>query len=81
VNSSLVLTCVGSSSDVRSCDVRSVVRLAFLLPVSGSVAPDVRVVLVSALLAYRKLANSCGAVHCLDEQCVRARGTYSLWCP
>jgi hypothetical protein len=30
-----------------SCDVRCVVRLAFLLPVSGSVAldPDVRVVL------------------------------------
>jgi hypothetical protein len=33
--------CVGSSSDVGSCDVRSVVRLAFLLPVSDSVAPDV----------------------------------------
>jgi hypothetical protein len=31
---------------VGSCDVRSVVRLAFLLPVSGNVAPDVRVVLV-----------------------------------
>jgi hypothetical protein len=46
VNSSLLLTCVGSSSDVGSCDVWSVVRLAFLLPVSGSVAPDVRVVLV-----------------------------------
>jgi hypothetical protein len=46
VNSSLVLTCVGSSSDVGSCDVWSMVRLVFLLPVSGSVAPDVRVVLV-----------------------------------
>jgi hypothetical protein len=31
---------VGSSSDVGSCDVRCVVRLAFLLPVSGSVALD-----------------------------------------
>jgi hypothetical protein len=70
--------CVGSSSDVGSCDVRSVVRLACLLPVGGGVAPDVRVI---SLLAYRKLANTRGAVHCLDEQCVRARGTYSLWCP
>jgi hypothetical protein len=45
--------CVGSSSDVGSCDVRCVVRLAFLLPVSGSVAldPDVRVVLVRRVTA------------------------------
>jgi hypothetical protein len=46
VTNSLVLTCVRSSSDVGSCDVRCMVRLAFLLPVSCSVAPDVRVVLV-----------------------------------
>jgi hypothetical protein len=39
----LVLKCVGSSSDVGSCDVRSVVKLACLLLVGGGVAPDVRV--------------------------------------
>jgi hypothetical protein len=33
----LVLTCVGSSSDVGSCDVRSVVRLSCLLLVGGGV--------------------------------------------
>jgi hypothetical protein len=46
----LVLTCVGSSSDVGTCDVRSVVKHACLLPVGGGVAPDVR---VTALLACR----------------------------
>jgi hypothetical protein len=61
--------CSGSSSDVGSCNVQSVVRLACLLPVGGSVAPDVRVI---ALLAYRKLANARGAMHCLEEHCVRA---------
>jgi hypothetical protein len=39
--------------------VRSVVKLACLLPVGGGVAPDVRVI---ALLACRKLANTRGAV-------------------
>jgi hypothetical protein len=41
----------------------------------GSVAPDVRVI---ALLAYRKLANTRGAMHYLEEQCSGVRHLFTL---